>query len=104
MLVGAGQAGRTRCQDTDGTSGVWACTASAAAELRDSPGALKIRQRVAVNVLAAPIVGSVFGKAPDVRLSANDILFVPASVGKAAGIKGIDAAIQIATGLAVWGL
>ena len=44
------------------------------------------------------------GKAPDVRLSANDILFVPGSVGKAAGLKGIDAAIQIATGLAVWGL
>ena len=48
--------------------------------------------------------GVLRGKAPDVRLSANDILFVPGSAGKAAGQRGIEAAIQIATGLAVWGL
>jgi protein involved in polysaccharide export with SLBB domain len=44
------------------------------------------------------------GKAGDARLSANDILFVPSSVGKAAGQRGIDAAIQVATGFLIFGL
>jgi polysaccharide export outer membrane protein len=44
------------------------------------------------------------GKAADVRLGSNDILFVPGSVGKEAGMRGIEAAIQIATGVLIWGL
>jgi len=44
------------------------------------------------------------GKADDVKLGSNDILFVPGSVSKEAGLRGIDAAIQIATGLLIWGL
>lgn len=44
------------------------------------------------------------GKADDVKLGSNDILFVPGSVSKEAGLRGIDAAIQIATGVLIWGL
>jgi polysaccharide export outer membrane protein len=44
------------------------------------------------------------GKAEDVRLGSNDILFVPGSVTKAAGLRAIEASIQVATGLLIWGL
>lgn len=44
------------------------------------------------------------GKASDPKLGANDILFVPGSVGKEAGLRSIDAAIQVATGILIWGL
>jgi polysaccharide biosynthesis/export protein len=44
------------------------------------------------------------GKVEDVRLGSNDILFVPGSVGKAAGLRALEASIQVATGLLIWGL
>jgi polysaccharide biosynthesis/export protein len=44
------------------------------------------------------------GKAPDARLSANDILFIPGSVKKEAGLRGLEAAINVATGVLVFGL
>lgn len=44
------------------------------------------------------------GKVADVKLGANDILFVPGSVSKAAGLRAIEASIQVATGLLIWGL
>jgi len=44
------------------------------------------------------------GKVEDVKLGSNDILFVPGSVSKAAGLRAIEASIQIATGLLIWGL
>lgn len=43
------------------------------------------------------------GHAPDPRLVANDILFVPDSASKRAMRRGAEAAIQIATGLVIWG-
>lgn len=43
------------------------------------------------------------GHAPDPRLVANDILFVPDSASKRAIRRGAEAAIQIATGLVIWG-
>lgn len=43
------------------------------------------------------------GKAADAKLGSNDILFIPGSVGKAAGLRTIDAAIQVATGVLVFG-
>lgn len=43
------------------------------------------------------------GHAPDPGLEANDILFIPDSASKRALRRGADAAIQIATGLVVWG-
>ena len=44
------------------------------------------------------------GKAADVQLGSNDILFVPGSVSKAAGLRALEASIQVATGLLIWGL
>lgn len=43
------------------------------------------------------------GHAPDPTLEANDILFVPDSASKQALRRGAEAAIQIATGLVIWG-
>ncbi|MGH9545853.1 MAG: polysaccharide biosynthesis/export family protein [Terriglobales bacterium] len=42
-------------------------------------------------------------KAPDVRLQAEDIIFVPNSAAKSAGKRALEAIIQSATGLAVYG-
>jgi polysaccharide export outer membrane protein len=42
-------------------------------------------------------------KSPDMDLQAEDILFVPASAAKTAGRRTIDAIIQTATGMAVYG-
>ena len=43
------------------------------------------------------------GKRPDIRLEDGDILFVPASEGKNLTYRGIEAAIQITSGLAIYG-
>jgi polysaccharide biosynthesis/export protein len=42
------------------------------------------------------------GKAEDLKLQADDILFVPHSAGKAAAMRGMDAALQAATGAAIY--
>jgi len=42
-------------------------------------------------------------KAPDVRLQAEDIIFVPNSVAKSATKRTLEAIIQSATGLAIYG-
>jgi len=42
-------------------------------------------------------------KEPDQKLYANDILFVPDSAAKKAFARGLEAALQTATGLAVYG-
>lgn len=42
------------------------------------------------------------GKAPDLELVDNDILFVPGSGTKAALSRGTEAAIQMATGVVIW--
>lgn len=43
------------------------------------------------------------GKSPDLPLRSDDILFVPNSAAKNAGSRAIDAAIQVATGVAIYG-
>lgn len=43
------------------------------------------------------------GHAPDPSLEANDILFIPDSASKRALRRGAEAAIQIATGVVIWG-
>lgn len=43
------------------------------------------------------------GHAPDPGLEANDILFIPDSASKVAMRRGAEAAVQIATGLIIWG-
>jgi polysaccharide export outer membrane protein len=42
-------------------------------------------------------------KSPDVTLQADDIIFVPSSAAKSATKRSMDAIIQIATGMAVYG-
>lgn len=43
------------------------------------------------------------GHAPDTPLQAEDVLFVPNNAAKSAGMKTLDAIIQTATGLAIYG-
>jgi polysaccharide export outer membrane protein len=57
------------------------------------------RQEIAVNLKTI-----LSGKSPDITLEPNDILFVPDSSGKRAVRRGAEAAIQIATGLALFRL
>jgi len=42
------------------------------------------------------------GKSPDVPLQPDDILFVPESAGKKILTRGAEAAIQVATGMAIY--
>ena len=41
-------------------------------------------------------------KAPDLKLQAEDILFVPSSAAKGAGKRGLEAVLQAATGVAIY--
>jgi len=43
------------------------------------------------------------GKAENLELRPNDILLVPTSTGKRAGIRALEAIVQAGTGLAIWG-
>ena len=40
---------------------------------------------------------------PDILLQPEDVLYVPNSKAKNATIRGLEAAIQIGTGLVIWG-
>ena len=42
------------------------------------------------------------GKVPDQVLLANDILFIPNNTARSATMRGIEAAIQMGTGVAIW--
>jgi polysaccharide export outer membrane protein len=42
------------------------------------------------------------GKNADIPLQGEDILFIPGSTGKKAALRGLEAAIQTGTGLAIW--
>jgi len=42
------------------------------------------------------------GKQQDLPLGGGDILFVPGSLSKKAGLKTVEAAIQTASGIAIW--
>ncbi len=43
------------------------------------------------------------GKAEDIGLQANDILFIPNSLAKSASMRALEAAIQAGTGMVIWG-
>lgn len=42
------------------------------------------------------------GKSPDVRLQANDVLFVPSNVAKAVSLRAVEAALQIGGGVLIY--
>jgi polysaccharide export outer membrane protein len=56
-------------------------------------------QRVEV---AVDVKDALNGKKPDMPLQGEDILFIPGSTGKKAALRGLEAAIQTGTGLAIW--
>ena len=65
--------------------------------LRRNSSATNGRTEIAVNLR------NIFaGKSPDVPLQPDDILFVPESAGKKALTRGAEAAIQVATGVAIY--
>jgi polysaccharide biosynthesis/export protein len=51
-----------------------------------------------------PLRDMLSSKAPDIRLQAEDIIFVPNSAAKSAGRRTLEAIVQSATGLAVYGV
>jgi polysaccharide export outer membrane protein len=55
------------------------------------------RQEIPVNVNQI-----LAGKAEDVKLRPDDILFVPDSKPKTAAARGVEAAVQMATGVIIW--
>ena len=56
-------------------------------------------QRLEIPVNLAQILA---GKAEDVKLRPDDILFVPDSKPKTAALRGVEAAVQMATGVIIW--
>ncbi len=55
------------------------------------------RQEVAVNLKKI-----LDGKTADMSMQADDILFIPTSVAKNAGLRGLETAIQIGTGVTIF--
>ena len=64
--------------------------------LRGRPGAAS---RVEIPLNLKEILA---GKGQDVRLEAEDILFVPSSAARNAGLRVVEAAIQMGTGVVIW--
>jgi polysaccharide biosynthesis/export protein len=71
-----------------------------------SPGHAKIirrgenNQRIEIPTDVKKILS---GQAQDVPLYANDILFVPSSLPKSVSLRALEAAIQVGTGMAIYG-
>jgi polysaccharide biosynthesis/export protein len=63
---------------------------------QETPGA----ERTEVQINVDKILD---GRAKDVSLQANDILFIPTSIAKSASMRALEAAIQAGTGIAIWG-
>lgn len=53
--------------------------------------------------IAANLSKIMSGEAPDVTLHADDILFVPNNAPKSAGLRAAETALQIGTGIAIYG-
>ncbi len=66
--------------------------------LRKEPGTSEIRQ---IPVDVRQILAR---RAPDVAVQPNDVLFVPDSAAKRAFRRGLEAALQVATGIALVGI
>jgi len=57
----------------------------------------KSRTEIAVNLKKI-----LEGKAEDISMKPEDILFIPTSASKKAGIRALEAALQAGTGVAIW--
>ncbi len=67
--------------------------------LRDQPGAQGGRREIPLNLKMI-----LAGKAEDPILAPDDILFVPNNAPKSALLRGLEAAIQTGSGVAIWRL
>lgn len=65
--------------------------------MRRVPGRQE-RVEIAVN-----LKGVMEGKAPDMPMEVEDILFVPNNTSKAVALKALDVGIAMATGIVIWG-
>src|SRR5258708_7110456 len=65
--------------------------------LRAEPGVDSARKEIPVD-----LKNILEGKAGDIALQSEDILFVPNSVSKSATIRGLEAALQLRTGFALY--
>lgn len=65
--------------------------------LRVTPGS---RERQEIPVDLSKVLA---GKAENLELRPDDILLVPTSNGKKAGVRALEAVVQAATGVAIWG-
>src|SRR5437588_3528489 len=65
--------------------------------IRKNPQGKNGREEIAVN-----LKNVLAGRAPDLHMQSNDILFVPDSSGMKALRRGVDSAIYITTGLIIW--
>ena len=54
--------------------------------------------------LPLPLKDMLSSKAPDMRLQAEDIIFVPTSAAKSAGMRTLEAIVQTASGVAIYGV
>ena len=52
--------------------------------------------------LAVDVKSILAGKTPDIPLRPNDVLFIPNSTAKNATVRGIEAALQMGTGIVIW--
>ena len=64
--------------------------------LRTEPGASGPTE------IAVDLSKMMAGRAEDIMLRPNDVLVVPSSMPKQVGLKALDAAIQMATGVVIW--
>lgn len=55
------------------------------------------RQEIPVNIKAI-----LAGKANDLALMPDDVLFIPSSAAKTAALRGAEAALQMGTGIVIW--
>ena len=77
--------------------GLMPSAATNSARLLRNAGPGKDRQEIAVQL--KPIMK---GDAPDVPLHANDILFIPTSATKVITMRGIETAVSLGTGMAIF--
>ncbi len=54
--------------------------------------------------LPLPLKDMLSSKSPDIHLQAEDIIFVPSSAAKSAGRRSLEAIVQAATGVAIYGI
>lgn len=53
--------------------------------------------------IKVPLKRILAGKQSDIRMQPDDVLFVPQSTGKKVATRSLDAVLQTATGIAIWG-